>query len=500
VSQKLDELKAILSEVMDLQHAASLLEWDQQTYMPRAGAEARGHQLATLHKLAQVKFTSGEVGQLIADARAESSGADADSDSVALVRVTARDYDKAVRVPPEFVARRSMVTAAAHEAWVDARRAADFGPFRPHLERILELVKEYAAFFPGSAHPYDALLDDFEPGMKTADVRGIFDALRPQQVELIRQIREHKPPRDDFLYGKYDQNKLMDFAVMVATDFGYDWNRGRQDRAPHPFATSFSVDDVRITTRFEPQAPINTLFNTFHESGHGIYEQGISRTYERSLLKGGCSSALHESQSRLWENIVGRSLPFWEHYFPKFKQRFAGRLDGVGLKAFHRAINRVQPSFIRVEADEATYNLHIMLRLELELALLEGQLAVKDLPDAWNTRMRDYLGITPPNDAQGVLQDIHWSGMLFGYFPTYALGNLVSAQLWTKILSEIPDLDGMIRKGDFAPLREWLRVNLHTFGRKYDPGDLVRKITGSGIDAAPYMQYLQGKYAEIYNL
>jgi len=499
VSEKLGKLKDLLAEVNDLHHAAAILEWDQQTYMPPGGAEARGQQLATLGKLAQVKFTSDEVGSLLSDLASELAG-DTHSENAALVRVAQRDYDKAVRVPPEFVAERARVTTHAHEAWVEARKQSNFSIFRPHLEKVLDLVRQYISFFPVAEHAYDTLLDDYEPGMKTADVRRIFDDLRPQQVDLIRKISERKPPEDKVLHRKYDQAKLVEFAVQVATQFGYDWSRGRQDRAPHPFETTFSINDVRITTRFEPKAPINTLFNTLHESGHAMYEQGVKQEYERTHLMGGCSLALHESQSRMWENLVGRSMPFWEHFFPEFKRRFPSQVGDVGVKGFYKAVNKVQPSFIRVEADEATYNLHIMLRLELEIGMIEGTIKIVDLPEVWNAKMKEYLGIIPPNDAQGVLQDIHWSGGSIGYFSTYALGNLVSAQLWEKILKDIPDLAAQIRNGKFASLLSWLRTNLHLHGRRYEPQEMVERITGSRIDSAPYVRYLTAKYGEIYKL
>jgi carboxypeptidase Taq len=500
VSEKLIQLKEMLGEVADLRNASAVLSWDQNTYMPPGGAEARGQQLATLGKLAQIKFTSEQIGKLLEQLKSELTGAPEGSDDAALVRVASRDYEKAVRVPPEYVAEHAIVTTKAHEAWVEARSKSDFSIFRPHLEKVVELVKKYVSFFPPADHPYDTLLDDYEPGMKTAEVNAILDALRPKQVELIKTISQGRQVNDSFLFGKYNQKKLVDFAIDIATKFGYDWSRGRQDKAPHPFQTNFSVNDVRITTRLEPHAPINTLFNTMHESGHAMYEQGINQAYERTPLMGGSSLAIHESQSRLWENLVGRSLPFWEHFYPEFKKTFARQVGNVSLTNFYNAINKVQPSLIRVEADEATYNLHIMLRLELEIGLVEGRIAVRDLPGIWNLKMKEYFGITPPNDAKGVLQDIHWSEGNIGYFSTYALGNLVSAQLWEKIKQDIPDLDNQIRKGKFDGLLGWLREKLHIHGRKYEPQQIVQKITGSKIDSAPYIRYLTHKYSEIYGL
>lgn len=498
MSEKLNQLKERLGEVADIGRAASVLGWDQQVNIPPRGHEARGQQLATLSKIAQEKFITDEVGGLIEDLKSEF--ADPDSDEAAMIRVASRNYDKARRVPPSFIAEQAVVSSKAFEAWMEARSKSDFSIFRPHLEKVVELVRKYVSFFPPADHPYDTLLDDYEPGMKTADVKAIFDPLRPKQVELIKAIASAKQVKDDFLFKKYNEKKLIDFGVDVITKYGYDWSRGRQDKAPHPFETTFSVDDVRITTRFEEDNPTATLFSTLHEAGHAMYEQGVNPAYERTPLAGGTSLAVHESQSRMWENLVGRSLPFWEHFYPTFKKTFAKHLEGVGVKQFYKAINKVEPSLIRVNADEATYNLHIMLRLELEIGMVEGNISIKDLPEIWNTKMEEYLGIAPPNDAKGVLQDIHWSGGSIGYFSTYALGNLISAQLWEKINQNINDLDDQIRKGDFSQLREWLRRNIHQYGHKYDPQVLVEKVTGSKITPEPYIRYLTKKYGEIYGL
>lgn len=498
MSEKFTKLKEILGEVTDLVHAASVLGWDQNVHMPPGGSEARGQQLATLGKIAQEKATSEEVGRLIDDLKSEFNGAS--SDDADMIRVAARNYDKAKRVPASFVAEQAIVTTAAFDAWVEARSKSDFSIFRPHLEKVVELVKKYVSFFPPADHPYDTLLDDYEPGMKTAEVQEIFNNLRPKQVDLIKKISSAKQVKDDFLKKKYNEKKVWDFGEAIITKFGYDWSRGRQDKAPHPFETSFSVNDVRITNRFESNNPLSTLFSAMHEAGHAMYEQGVNPAYERTPLANGTSLAVHESQSRMWENLVGRSLPFWENFYPELKKNFPSQLDGVSLKSFYKAINKVEPSFIRVNADEATYNLHIMLRLELEIGMVDGSIAVKDLPEIWNTKMQEYLGVTPPNDALGVLQDIHWSGGSIGYFSTYALGNLVSAQLWETINKDIKDLDEQIRKGKFDALLSWLREKIHVFGHKYDPQDLVQKITGSKIDSAAYVRYLTKKYSDIYGL
>ena len=500
MSEKFTKLKALIAEVADLNAAQAVLGWDQQTYMPPGGAEARGNQLATLGSLTHQKFTSEEIGQLIADLKVEFADADPDSDDARYIKVASKDYDEATKVPTEYVAKFAQLTAHGHESWAKAREASDFSIFQADLEEIVEMRKEYVSFFPPADHPYDTLLDQFEPGMKTADVQKIFGVLRERQVELLKAIADAKQVNDDFMHINYPEKQQWDFGVEVATKFGYDWNRGRQDKSVHPFTTSFGVNDVRITTRFMEDFFPSALFGTMHEAGHGLYELGVNQEYERTPLNGGASLGVHESQSRLWENLVGRSMPFWENFYPRLKETFPTQLGNIDLPNFYKGINKVEPSLIRVEADEATYNMHIMLRLELEIAMIEGSVAIKDLPELWNTKFQEYLGITPSNDAEGVLQDIHWSFGGLGYFSTYALGNLISVQLWEKINEDIPDLDEQIRQGKFEALLGWLRTNVHVYGRKYEPQELVQKVTGSKITPEPYLRYLEGKYSEIYGL
>ena len=499
MEEKIKQLRDILAEISDLGYTAALLGWDQQTYMPRGGAEARGNQLALLERLVHERTTSPGLGKLLEDLKPIVSGLDPDSDDARLVKVTARGYDKAVRVPTRYVIEFSQATTLGQQAWVEARSKSDFSIFRPHLEKIVALRQEYASFFPNFEHPYDALLDDFEPNMKTADVKTIFDGLRPRQVELIKAISGKPQVDDSFLRQPFDEKKQLDFGVEIISRFGFDWKRGRQDKAPHPFTTSFSINDVRITTRVAPDFLNSMLFGTMHECGHALYGMGPAPELERTGLEGGASLAVHESQSRLWENLVGRSFPFWQYFYPRLQETFP-QLAGIPLEKFYKGINKVQPSLIRVEADEATYNLHIMLRLEMEIALIEGKVAARDMPDLWNARMQEYLGVTPSDDAKGVLQDMHWSGGAIGYFSTYALGNLISAQLWEKINQEIPDLVEQIRQGKFEALLGWLREKIHRHGAKFEPQELVQKVTGSKIDPAPYLGYLNKKYSEIYDL
>lgn len=500
MSKNFEKLKILMAEVADLNSAQAVLGWDQQTYMPPGGAEARGNQLATLGSLTHQKFTSDEIGQLIADLKTEFAETDPDSDDSRYLKVLSKDYDKATKVPAEYVAKFAQLTARAHESWAKAREASDFSIFQDDLEEVVTMLKEYVSFFPPADHPYDTLLDQYEPGMKTAEVQEIFGVMRGKQVELLKAIADAKQVNDSFMHVHYPEQQQWDFGVEVATKFGYDWKRGRQDKSVHPFTTSFGVNDVRITTRFMEDFLPSALFGTMHEAGHGLYELGVNPSYERTPLNGGASLGVHESQSRMWENLVGRSMPFWEHFYPRLKEIFPAQLGNVDLPAFYKGINKVEPSLIRVEADEATYNMHIMLRLELEIAMIEGNVTVKDLPELWNTKFKEYLGITPPDDAQGVLQDIHWSFGGLGYFSTYALGNLISVQLWEKINEDIPNLDDQIRQGEFDALLGWLRTHVHVHGRKYEPQELVQKITGSKITSKPYLRYLEGKYSEIYGL
>ena len=500
MESKLKQLKTLLGEVADLRAVSALLGWDQQTYMPPGGAEDRGNHLATIDQLAHVKFTSDEVGKLLDELEPWAAMLAPDSDDARLIKVTRREYDKNTKVPAEMVAEFAQITTSAYSVWQEAKAENNFAKFQPYLEKVVDWRRRYAALFAPYDHVYDPLLDDFEPGMKTAEVKAIFEVLRPQQVALIQAISKRPQVDDAFLHQPFDEKKQWDFGVEVITKFGYDWNRGRQDKTVHPFTSNFGINDVRITTRFIPDYFSSGLFSTTHETGHALYEQGIDQALGRTPLAAGASMALHESQSRMWENLVGRSRPFWEGFYPRLQEYFPAQLGNVSLDTFYKGINRVEPSLIRIEADEATYNLHIMLRLETEISLMEGRLEVKDLPEVWNTRMQEYLGLTPPDDAHGVLQDVHWSSGLMGYFSTYALGNLVSAQLWERINADIPDLREQIRRGEFSALLGWLREKIHRLGAKFEPQELVQRVTGSRIDPAPYVRYLTSKYSEIYGL
>jgi carboxypeptidase Taq len=500
MEEKLNRLKVLLAEAADLQAASALLNWDQLVNMPAGAAEDRGEQIATVEQILHAKSTSEEIGRLLSDLAPVAKQMDPNSDDARLIKVAQRNYDKSTKVTPEFVSEFARVSTVAQSVWEKARAESDFSIFQPYLEQLIGLRQQYADFFKPWEHVYDPLLDDYEPGMKTADVQAIFNTLRPKQVELIKAISEKPQVEKSFLYLDYPEKTQWDFGVEVISKFGYDWNHGRQDKSVHPFTTGFGLNDVRITTRFNTKFLPTALFGTMHECGHALYELGINKQYNRTPLGGGASMAVHESQSRLWENLVGRSRAFWKHFYPRLQELFPSQLGNVDAEMFYKAVNAVEPSLIRVEADEATYNLHIMLRLEMEIALMEGSLKAKDAPEAWNDKFENYLGIVPPDNARGVLQDVHWSFGGFGYFPTYALGNLVSAQLWERMEQDIPDVEAQVEKANFAVILNWLRENVHVFGAKYEPQELVQQVTGSKITPEPYMRYLDKKFTEIYSL
>jgi len=502
MEEKFLELKSRLKEIADLNKAAGLLGWDQRVMMPPAGAAVRAEVLATLGKIAHEKFTSDEMGILLEVLRSYEESLPYESDEASLIRVARRDYEKSVRVPASLRAEMSRASSQAQQVWVEARQKADFNHFLPMLERQIELRHRYIECFPPAEDPYDVLLDDYERDMRSTEVQGTFEQLKQGLVPLIQSIQENADRVSDApLHGYFPVEQQKAFCLEVVKHFGFDPNSWRLDSTVHPFASSIATQDIRITTRYFEDFISPALFGSMHECGHGLYENGVSPSLERTLLARGASLGLHESQSRMWENLVGRSLPFWRYFYPKLQQAFPQQFEGVRLEDFYRAINKVQPSFIRVEADEATYNLHIILRFEIERQMIRGEIALKHLPEVWNSRFQEYLGLDIPNDRLGVLQDIHWSMGLIGYFPTYSLGNIVSCQIWEKVLEAIPDLYEQFERGQFLPLREWLRENLHRYGRKFTPKETLQKVTGKAeIDVEPYLRYLKTKFSEIYGL
>ncbi|MBW3625607.1 MAG: carboxypeptidase M32, partial [Armatimonadetes bacterium] len=417
-----------------------------------------------------------------------------------LVEVVSRDYERSRRFPSAFVAAWTRDGILSNEVWRRARKEDDFAAYEPHLAKMVGYARQAADYYGFEAHPYDALLEGYEPGLRTEDVERVFAVLREEQVALVRAIAAKEEPRTDFLRREYPIEKQGEFGLNVARAFGYDLRRGRLDVAPHPFMTSFGRDDVRITTRYDEHDPGQAFFSIWHETGHALYEQNVSPDLARTPLARGCSNVFHESQSRLWENVVGRSRPFWERHYPDLQKEFSKPLKDVSADEFYRAVNRVRPSLIRVEADEVTYNLHVMLRFDLERALMEGSLKAADLPEAWGEKMREYLGIAPPDDRDGVMQDIHWSDGAFGYFPTYALGNVMAAQIFESAKAAHPEIESEIGQGRFDTLLGWLTENIYRHGRKFWPQDLALRVNGAPLDARPYVTYLKRKYSEVYGL
>jgi carboxypeptidase Taq len=491
MTERYDELKARLAEIHDLRRAQEILFWDQTVMMPPGGGPARGAQVTTLDRIAHEKFVSDEIGKLLDDLAGSEQELGYDSDEASLIRTTRRDWEKLRRVPADLAADITGAAAEAHDVWAKAREDSDYELFLPHLEKAVDLKRRYIDCFDGYDEPYDVLLDDYEPGMKTPEVRAVFDELKAELVPLIAEIGSVEGD-DAFMAGPWPVDKQHEYSLEIIRRFGFDESFARLDLTVHPFAASSGTQDIRLTTRYKDE-DITSIFTAMHECGHGLYEHGVSPTLERTPLCHGVSSALHESQSRMWENIVGRSRPFWNHFYPSFQATFPEAVGDVDQERFYRAINRVKPSYIRVDADEATYNLHIILRFELEQEILAGTIGLKELPEAWNARFEEYLGIPVPNDSLGVLQDVHWSSGGFGYFPTYSLGNIISVQIWEKVLSELPDLPDQFEQGEFGQLHDWLRTRLYSLGRKFTPQETLERVVGGPIDAGPYIRYLKEK-------
>jgi carboxypeptidase Taq len=490
----LDRLGERLAEVSDLRRASLLLFWDQRVMMPPGGAEARAEAAATVGRLAQERFVTGEMEELLEELRAVEESSDYDSFEASLIRVTRRDFEKASRVPPELVAEIERTAALALAAWGPAKEESNFEALRPHLEKNLELKHRYIECFDRADETYDVLLDQYEPEMKTADVREIFDELKEALLPLIKEIGEAGDVDDSFLEGDFDPGKQRELSLEIARRFGYTDEEWRLDQTAHPFMSSSGVGDIRLTTNFRP-SDLSSVFGTMHEFGHGVYEWGVDRGLARTPLGTGVSFGVHESQSRTWENLVGRSRAFWRFFYPRVQETFPQQLGSVDEEAFYRAVNKVHPTLIRIDADEVTYNMHIILRFELEQHLIDDRLAVAELPGAWNARMDEYLGIDVPDDARGVLQDMHWAGGGIGYFPTYSLGNVISVQIWERAKEDLVDLDEQFERGEFGPLRDWLQDNLYRLGRKFTPQQTIERVTGSRIDAKPYVRYLREKLA-----
>jgi carboxypeptidase Taq len=498
-AKELAELKELDRESCLLEHTAAILSWDQETFMPEGAVEERAAQQSLLQGLVHRRNTADRVGELL-DLLSENVLMEADESDRAFVREKRRQYEQATRVPPQLVRELAETASRGQHAWAAARKADDYEQFKPWLSRLLDLSREMADALGHEGNRYDALLDQYEPYARADDVTRVFEVLRKGLVDLVDRIRDARDVDTSFLQRPFPVDGQEKLSRLVMTALGYDLTRGRLDCSAHPFTTTLGGNDVRITTRYTEDMVISGLFSTIHETGHALYEQGVAEDLRGTLLAEGTSLGIHESQSRMWENVIGRSRQFWTHWLPQMKGMFPDQLDGVTVESFYRAINRVQPSLIRVEADEVTYSLHIIMRFELEQALLSGSLSVQDLPEAWREKSRALLGIEPTSAADGVLQDVHWSFGAFGYFPTYALGNLYAAQFVPVMEREIEGMWSGISQGRTEPILSWLRDRIHRYGKVRSAGDLVGEITGEALNPRYFLEYLNRKYGEIYSL
>jgi carboxypeptidase Taq len=496
-----DELIRRSREETLLASCSELLAWDEETYLPRSGVGHRAEQLALLAGLLHERAIDPRVGELLADVESSQLVAEPDSDAAANVREWRRAYERSVRLPRTLVEQTMRVTSFAQQEWTAARESADFTRFRPWLEKVVALKRREADCLGYADYPYDALLEEYEPGARTADLAALFAALRDELLPLANALTyARRRPDTSFLHGEYPPDRQHVLNEMAAAALGFDFDAGRLDTTAHPFFAPVGPGDCRIATRYRPRCFSDAFFATLHETGHALYEQGLPAEHYGTPLGAATSLAVHESQARLWENTVGRSRAFWDHFFPVARQVFPAVFGDVKPADFYFAVNNVEATFIRVTADEVTYNLHVLIRFELERALVSGELAPADIPTAWNEAYRRHLGITPADDADGCLQDGHWSAGLVGYFPTYTLGNLYAAQLFAKASEEVNGLDAAFARGDFSGLLGWLRDRLHRHGGRYPAARLLERVTGTSPDHRPLVRALWRKYGELYGL
>ena len=498
----LDAFKDYMGEIQDLRTVQGLLGWDLETMMPPKGAEIRAQQMATLAKLSHAMLTSEQMGQYLCElsnAELQQSLSPVDK---ALVREATKEYERERKIPPSMVRELTETTTQAHPIWVEARQTNQFANFATILGKIVKLSQQMADIMGYEGSPYNALLDLYEPGLTVDKLDILFADLKAQLVPLVHAIQNapNKPDTSFLSKHTFDPDKQMEFTLTVLNAMGFDFAAGRQDKAAHPFTMGMGPQDVRLTTRVFESDVVSCLFSSIHEGGHGLYEQGIDPQLSRTFLDGGASLGIHESQSRMWENLVGRSRAFWQHYFPQLQNLFPQALQSVTAEDFYRAINQVRPSFIRVEADEVTYNLHILVRYEIEKDMIEGRLPVAKVPEAWNAKYQEYLGITPDTDTHGALQDVHWSHGSFGYFPTYTLGNLYASQFFRTAKQAMPSLEADMAQGQLKPLKHWLNAQIHKNSKIEQPAEIVQRVTGEPLNAQYFVDYLWAKYGEIYGV
>jgi carboxypeptidase Taq len=487
--------KEKMQQIADVRYAMAVLGWDQETYLPEKGAAFRGRQLTTLSTIAHEMFTAAELGDILQELRNRGDLTPTQEKNVAL---SLEDYEKNKKYPASFVADMAQTTNACYHAWIKSRKAGSYAEFEPLLSKMVLLKQQETHILGYEGHPYNALLNEYEKGATTTMLDTVFNDVKQALTPLLRRIEQKQQVRKDFLHLHFDRDKQWKLGIALLKDMGYDMEAGRQDISEHPFTTSFSPQDVRVTTRIDEKDFGNMTWSCIHEGGHALYEQGLNPE-EYGLPCGEAASlGIHESQSRLWENNVGRSLAFWQHYYPQLQQTFPENLQDIPLDLFYKGINQVQPSLIRTEADELTYHFHVMIRYEIEKGLLEGTYGTKDLHEVWNKYYQDYLHVTVPSDTQGILQDIHWSHGSFGYFPTYSLGSFYAAQIFAAAQEQMPGLDGQIAGGQFSMLLAWLRENVHRYGRYYTSNELCEKVTGKKLDFEYFLRYATQKFGEIY--
>jgi carboxypeptidase Taq len=501
MEKQLNTLKTRLTEASDLQNIGAVLGWDESTYMPKGGAAARGRQSALIARIAHEKSIDPEIGKLLDELRPYEESLPYDSDEASLIRVARREFERAIKVPPKFMGELFEHFSKIYNAWVTARPANDFKSLVPLLEKGVDLSRQLSDFFPGYEHIADPLIDFADYGMKATTLRSLFAQLRREMVPIVQAITSQPPADDSCLKQHYPKAGQLAFGEEVIKVLGYDFDRGRQDLTHHPFTTKFSIGDVRITTRVNENDMTDGLFSTIHEAGHAMYEQGIRMELEATPLGTGTSAGVHESQSRTWENLVGRSRGFWEYFYPRLQKRFPNQLKEVSLDSFYRAVNKVHPSLIRTDADEVTYNLHVMIRFDIELALLEGNLLVRDLPESWHGRYVSDIGVRAPDDRDGVLQDVHWfSGPVGGSFQGYTLGNIMGSLFYAQAMKAHPEIPDQMVQGKFDTLHNWLIENIYQHGSKFTANELIERITGGPLTIQPYIAYLKTKYGELYKL
>ena len=493
----LDAYKEHLREIGKLESALSLLHWDQRTNLPRKGNAARSEVIGKLTKMVFGLSVSDKLGEYLDNLQGRDDLSEVERASV---RVVGKAYRRHKAIPPAFYEEYAVAASRSETAWEEAKEKSDFGLFKPHLARMVEYARKFAEYYGYVDSPYDALIEEFEPGMTSAELKTIIEPLRDELVPFIKRLMEEgKRPEDGFMQGTFPEEMQRELSLKALAAMNYDFDAGRLDTTVHPFTTTIGPSDVRITTRFLPENILSGLASSMHEGGHALYDQGIPDELRWSGLDEGASFGIHESQSRMWENLVGRSRPFWKFFAP-IAGEVVPQLSGVSAEDLYRAVNIVKPSLVRVEADEVTYNLHIMLRFELEEGLITGKIDVSHLPDLWRDAMKRYLGVVPDDDAHGVLQDVHWSSGLFGYFPSYMLGNLYSAQFFAAAHKDIEDLDAKIAEGRLSELLAWLRENIHRYGKMYEPKELIERVTGQAPDSSYFVRYIVDKYTDVYDL